>query len=129
MWAFDRRATRDTWGPRFDFKKNPPNALYPENCTLLVQPVLSVDNGMQLQLRLRGYNLTHNIEFFVPRVSIHVRRALRQPPLAASLLLSLLLQTRSKSVMVSFLRVEPYWEFSYKGNPCDAKIHAGEQLI
>ena len=82
MWAFDRHATRDTWGPRFDFKKNPPNALYPDNCTLLVQPVLSVDNGTQLQLRLRGYNLTHNIEFFVPRVSIHVKRALRQPPLA-----------------------------------------------
>ena len=81
MRAFGRSTTRDTWGPRFAFRKYPNNAL-PDNCTLLVEPLLAVDNGTQLQLRFRGRNLTHNIEFFVPRVAIHVKRALRQPPLA-----------------------------------------------
>ena len=46
---------------------------------LLVEPLLAVDNGTQLQLRFRGRNLTHNIEFYVPRIAIRVTRA---PPLA-----------------------------------------------
>ena len=126
MRAFGRSTTRDTWGPRFAFRKYPKNAL-PDNCTLLVEPLLAVDNGTQLQLRARGRNLTHNIEFFVPHVVIRVKRALRQPPLAlpncsfASKLFTV--------TLCLWLRVAPYWEFAYKGNPCDARIHAGAHLI
>ena len=82
MRAFGRSTTRDTWGSRFAFRKYPNDAL-PDNCTLLVEPLLAVDNGTQLQLRFRGRNLTHNIEFFVPRIAIHVKRALC--PLVSSL--------------------------------------------
>ena len=81
MRAFGRSTTRDTWGPRFSFRKYP-NNVFPDSCTLLVDPLLAVDNGTQLQLRARGRNLTHNIEFFVPRIVIHVKSALRQPPVA-----------------------------------------------
>lgn len=77
--TFCRSATRDVWGARFSFEKWPDrNGVhsYPNNCTLLINPILAVDNGTRLRLRFRGRNLTHNIEFHVPHAYIRVKSAL-----------------------------------------------------
>lgn len=76
-----RSSSRDTWGSRFAFETPVDNGnyTYPGTCKLLVHPLLALDNDTRLQLRLRGRNLTHDIEFFAPNVIIRVRGASARP--------------------------------------------------